>query len=43
MVVAVWEDFLEGLVFDGILQVSWKGRHSRQVAGAGEGDQGGQW
>lgn len=43
-VVAVWEDFLEELMLDGILQVSWKGGHSRQVTrGAGEGGQGCQW
>ena len=33
MVVAVWEDFLEGLVLNWILEVSWKEGHSRQVAG----------
>lgn len=43
MVVAVWEDFLEELVLDWILEISWKGGHSRHVAGgAGEGEKGGQ-
>lgn len=33
MVVAVWADFLEELVLNGILEVSWQEGHSRQVAG----------